>query len=195
MQLKLKPHIVHCRHIALSKVSSFGCLMCTRTSERSEPGDAPYAKTLGTILNDDLTEIKDIIELIKDLSGTSSEVSENSDIFADIGMTGDDFHDLLDKYAKIFKVDMSPYIWYFHADEESGSNNLGGIFFAPPYKKVKRIPVTPKMLLDFAIKGKWDMIYPKHNISNKGYDLLINKLVLICFFIGIVIWIVLKIIK
>jgi len=43
------PHIVHCRHGALSKVSSLWFLLFTRISKRSEPGNEPYPKTLGAI--------------------------------------------------------------------------------------------------------------------------------------------------
>jgi len=45
------PHIVHCRQSALSGVIKLWFLLSTRTSERSDPGDAPYAKTLAKIVN------------------------------------------------------------------------------------------------------------------------------------------------
>ncbi len=44
---------------------------------------------------------------------------------------------------------MSNYLWYFHCNEE-GTGSIGGMFFNTPYKSVNRIPVTPKMLTEFA---------------------------------------------
>ncbi len=55
---------------------------------------------------------------------------------------------------------MTSYLWYFHSDVEGGWNSFGRSFFDLPYKQVKRIPVTPVMLADFARKGKWDIQYP-----------------------------------
>jgi hypothetical protein len=46
----ITPGIVHCQQSALSKVGSSEFLLCTRTSERPEPGNEPYPKTLATNL-------------------------------------------------------------------------------------------------------------------------------------------------
>ena len=138
-----------------------------------------------------MTDINEIIELIKDHSGIS-EIIETSDIYS-LGISGDDFHELIEKYAKMYKVDMSNYIWYFHADEEG--NSIGGHFFAPPYERVERIPVTPMMLLQFANKGKWEISYPEHVIPSKRYDIIINRVIMACFLIFIIIWIITKQIK
>jgi len=43
------PGIVHCRQSALAFIGSIAYLSCTRTSERSDPGNEPYPKTLGTM--------------------------------------------------------------------------------------------------------------------------------------------------
>jgi hypothetical protein len=138
-----------------------------------------------------MTEINEIIELIKDHSGIT-EIIETSDIYS-LGISGDDFHELIEKYAKMYKVEMSNYIWYFHADEEG--NSIGGHFFAPPYERVERIPVTPMMLLQFANKGKWEISYPEHVIPSKRYDIIINRVIAACFLIIIIIWIIIKFIK
>jgi hypothetical protein len=133
--------------------------------------------------------IDNIIKFIQDLSGTD-KVQDNSDIFGDIGMVGDDFHEMIEKYATKYSVDMSGYLWYFHADEEGQS--IGGQFFAAPYERVKRIPVTPEMLKEFANKGKWDIQYPEHKLPKKRYDLLINRLIFGLFSIGLLIWLIIK---
>jgi len=93
-------------------------------------------------------------------------------------MVGDDFHEMIEKYAKKYSVEMKGYLWYFHADEESGWNNIGGWFFKPPYSRVARIPITPLMLTDFANRGKWDLQYPEHKLPKKRSDILINQILL-----------------
>lgn len=126
------------------------------------------------------------INFLKNLSGTD-KIGPDSDIFNDIGMVGDDFHEMIQKYSKKFSVNMSDYLWYFHADEEGGWNSIGALFFNPPYKRVKRIPVTPSMLTDFANQGKWDIQYPDHKLPKRRYDLLINT---VLFGIGMLLLIV-----
>ena len=119
----------------------------------------------------------EIISLLKERS-TIEDLYEDSDIFEQ-GITGDDFHEMIDDYAIKYNVNMDDYLWYFHADEEGGNNSIGGFFFQPPYKRVKRMPLTPQMLAGFANKGKWDIKYPVHKIPAKRYDLLINQILLI----------------
>jgi hypothetical protein len=135
-----------------------------------------------------MTNSVEIIEFLENFSGIDP-IDPYSDLFRDIGIVGDDFHEMIVQFASKYAVDMANYLWYFHTDEE-GSNWLGGSFFDPPYKHVKRIPVTPIMLTEFASKGKWDIQYPVHKIPNKRYDLIINQvvfgLVLILLFIGLV---------
>ncbi|QHJ06953.1 DUF1493 family protein [Hymenobacter busanensis] len=103
-------------------------------------------------------------------------VEPTSDILADVGVAGDDFHELMEKYAEAFSVDMSGYLWYFHTDEEGGGLDIGGSILQPPYERVKRIPVTPAMLADFANKGAWDLDYPPHRVPKWRYDILINNI-------------------
>ena len=119
----------------------------------------------------------EIIEFVKKNTGLKN-ITSDTDIF-DVGVTGDDFHELIEDFAKTYSVDMKNYLWYFHADEEG--HNTGGLFFNPPYKRVERIPVTPSLLTEFANNGKWNINYPKHQIPKKRYDLLINSILLIAF--------------
>lgn len=82
------------------------------------------------------------------------------------GVVGDDFHELIEKYQKEFEVDMDSYLWYFHSDEE-GINFPGAIFSKLPYDRVKRIPVTPQLLLKFDNSGVWELKYPDHEPLKK----------------------------
>jgi len=80
---------------------------------------------------------------------------------------------------------MSGYRWYFHHGEEGF--NIGSLFCAPPYKRVQHIPVTPSILLDAAVEGKWPLNYPDHKLPEKRYDILVTR-VLIVLFLGVVVY-------
>ncbi|CAD5284775.1 MULTISPECIES: DUF1493 family protein [unclassified Imperialibacter] len=135
-------------------------------------------------------ELSDIYSLIRDFI-SNEPINPNTDIFKDLWLVGDDFHELIEGYAKKFDVDMTSYLWYFHADEE-GHNFPGGLFSAPPYERVKRIPVTPELLLEFARTGLWNFPYPEHSIPKRRYDLLINSgffwLIVVLIVLSLLIW-------
>jgi hypothetical protein len=122
--------------------------------------------------------INDIIEFVENETGAKN-VKPEDDIFEDLGCVGDDFHELIDKYAAKFNVEMYRYLWYFHTDEEGW--NIGGLFFKPPYKRVERMPITPNTLLSFANSGKWEMHYPSHHLPKFRLDILINRICVVCF--------------
>lgn len=132
---------------------------------------------------------ENILSFLTDLVGRE-KITSQTDIFFDLGVTGDDFHEMIEKYQKTFNVDMTTYLWYFHADEEGQS--IGGGFFKAPYERVKRIPITPKMLLDFANKGKWTIEYPEHTLPKRRYDLIINTVLVFGFFIFLTIYLLKK---
>ena len=126
-----------------------------------------------------MSDLHKIFKLIEDFTGVKLDDTQ-CDIWDDLGCVGDDFTDLIDSYADMFKIDMSNYLWYFHNDEE-GLFNIGSLFFKAPYQRVERIPVTPQMLADFIPKGKWEMSYPPHVIPAKRYDLKINLFIMLIF--------------
>ena len=125
----------------------------------------------------------EIIDFIKEDTGLDN-ITSDTDIFKN-GSVGDDFHELIEKFAKTYSVEMTNYLWYFHSDEEG--LNTGGLFFDPPYKRVERIPVTPSLLTEFANKGKWDIEYPKHEIPRRRYDLIINKILLVLVIVCLIV--------
>jgi hypothetical protein len=128
----------------------------------------------------------EIIEFLNQILGIKPK--PDSDIFWELGVTGDEFDILICKYSEKYGVDLNDYLWYFHHDEE-GLNLPGALFFKPPNGRVKRIPVTPNMLADFANQKKWGVEYPKHYIPEKRYDLVINNvfysmlLIILLFFV------------
>ena len=129
------------------------------------------------------TTVTDIFKFLsEELSISIEELNINSDINENLGVDGDDFFELMEAFSKNFNVDISNYLWYFHHGEE-GLNIPGGIFFKPPYNRVNRIVITPKILLESANSKKWLIEYPEHNLPKKRYDILINQLLFGLFFI------------
>ena len=114
------------------------------------------------------------------------EVTSNCDIMNDLGCSGDDFHELINEYAKKFNVNMDNYLWYFHTGEEGHSNSIGRIFFKAPYERVKQIPITPTFLLGSANKRKWLLTYPDHLLPKRRYDILINQIVIVSFIVFVI---------
>jgi len=136
-----------------------------------------------------INEIRNFLEDYSDVYADNPEI----DIFKDMGVAGDDFHEMIENYSKDYQIDMSDYLWYFHANEEGQS--IGGLFFKPPYKRVQRIPVTPQMLADFIVTKKWKIEYPAHVIPKKRIDLIINKILLMILVFGLGIWVLLQILN
>jgi hypothetical protein len=134
--------------------------------------------------------IDEIISFVEKETGASKkEIKPGTDIFDDLGVCGDNFHELMADYSDRFKVDLSGYLWYFHCDEEG--QNIGGVLFAPPYERVKRIPITPELLLRFANEGKWSINYPDHKLPKYRYDILIGMI----FFLSLIFYSLYRLIK
>ncbi len=125
-------------------------------------------------------KLDDIIDFVKEETLTK-EVFENSDIERDLGCSGDDFSELMEKYSLLYNVDMSSYLWYFHHHEEGIS--FGSSLFRAPNELVQHIPVTPKLLLEFAQIGKWNLEYPEHKLPNRRYDLIANQIIFVIIII------------
>ena len=132
-----------------------------------------------------MAELSEIVEFLKNQTGCDT-VLDNSDVTEDLGVDGDDFDDLVLNFSKKFNVDTSSCLWYFHCSEEGSWNSIGGTFFESPDKRVKHIPVTPLMLLEFAHKGKWVIKYPDHKLPKKRYDILINQLLIAVFVVFLI---------
>lgn len=137
-------------------------------------------------MNQKTYSLDDIVKFVVEKTGCSEEeVMSESDLMNDLGCSGDDFHELIDEYAKKFNVEMKSYLWYFHTNEEG--NNIGGVFFKPPYERVKHIAVTPQILLQSANEGKWLIEYPVHELPKRRNDIIINQ-ILILLVISILIY-------
>lgn len=133
----------------------------------------------------------EIITLIIDKVGVrETEITNDIDINEGLGCSGDDFHELMDEFAKKFNVDMSNYLWYFHTEEE-GFNSLGGSFFRPPNERVDHIPVNLRVLMEAVSTGRWPIEYPPHEIPKRRWDLTINGILLI----AVLLWMLFSLMK
>lgn len=121
---------------------------------------------------------KEIIDFIE-TEYWKSNLQSNSDIFETVRISGDDCFELIEKFSKKYDVDISNFLWYFHHEEEGSWNSIGGYFYKSPDKLVNRIPITPKMLAQFAETKKWEINYPHHQVPDKRKDLIFNQIVLI----------------
>lgn len=129
---------------------------------------------------------KEIIQFLKEET-FEDEITSETDIFNECGVGGDDCDDLLNAYQKKYEVDMSEYLWYFHHEEEGSWNSFGGSFCKSPNERVTRIPITPKMLTEFANSKKWTIDYPEHKLPKYRYDIIINWILIISIIILIII--------
>ena len=93
----------------------------------------------------------------------------DDDLFRYSGLHGDDCEEFLMDYSRLFSVDMSDFLWYFHYAEEA--SNIGGIFIRPPNKRVLKIPITLNLLQEAAELGRWPVQYPPHTLPKRRWDI------------------------
>jgi len=123
-------------------------------------------------------EMIDIYEFITKSEGIPIEKMQvNSDLNDELGIDGDDFSELMELFKKEFGVNMENYRWYFHHGEEGWS--IGTLFVKPPYARVQRIAVTPRLLLQAATAREWPITYPEHHLPSRRYDILIDQIALL----------------
>ena len=126
-----------------------------------------------------MPELHEIYAFLSKASGISqAKLSPSADLECDLGITGDDFFELAEQFSNEFHVDMSTYRWYFHHGEEV-TFNPGALFFKSPNRQVQHIPVTPELLLEAADSGRWPVVYPKHRLTERRYDILATYALLV----------------
>lgn len=127
----------------------------------------------------DADQLGDIYQLVAEHTGVGLErLGPTVDLCAELGLDGDDFSALMERYAERFTVDMAAYRWYFHHSEEGGPS-LGRWLFGTPDGRVKRIAVTPALLALGAEKRQWPLSYPAHVEARVRWDILADR-VLLC---------------
>lgn len=134
---------------------------------------------------------QEIIDFIKN-EFWETKLTSDSDVFSEVGIDGDDCDEFLLKYAEKYNVDMSNFLWYFHYQEEGSlSFNIGSLLSKNPHQRVKEIPITPKMLAEFANNKKWEIDYPEHKLPSYRYDMIINSVL----FIIVIVWLIISLVK
>ena len=115
----------------------------------------------------------DLIEFLRLFSESPESLSDDADLFALIGLEGDDASDFIDRFSGRFGVDANGYRWYFHHAEEGW--NFGGLFFAPPDQRVERLPITPGILVEAIEAKQWALQYPLHDLPRVRWDTRVNQ--------------------
>jgi acyl carrier protein len=115
----------------------------------------------------------DVYVFLSEQLGVKREaLTPGTSLLDDLGVDADDFSELADAFAHRFNVDISGYRWYFHRGEEG--LNIAWVLFKPPNRRVARIRVTPKLLLESANAGKWVLEYPAHKLSPRRWDRILS---------------------
>ena len=136
-----------------------------------------------------MPRLDEIADFVCEQTG-HAHVTPTTRLVEDTGADGDDMFELMERYSERFDVDLSTYRWYFHHGEEGGWCSFGGLFFAPPYKRVQHMPITVAMLHQFAEQKRWGIQYPDHKLPKRRIDMLINQIlsVVVLSWIGYALW-------
>jgi acyl carrier protein len=132
-----------------------------------------------------MAALEEIYALISEITGVdAAKLHPGTDLYADLGVDGDDFDEFVQEFEQRFAVDMSAFLWYFHHGDE-GFPGMGALLFKPPYARVLRIPVTPELLLASANAGRWLADYLEHELPRYRLDMLVNQILLGVFAAGV----------
>lgn len=130
--------------------------------------------------------IDEILRFLEERIGVK-DIKADDDLELIHGLYGDDVDEVLSDYSKRFNVNLYNYLWYFHTREEGSWQSIGGSFFKPPNERVKRIPITARVLLNAANQGKWSIEYPPHTLPERRWDIVINQ-VMLAILLLLLIW-------
>lgn len=104
---------------------------------------------------------------------------EDEDLWLALGVTGDDGWEFIEEFGEAFGVDMTPFLWYFHGEEEGW--NLGAVLSRPPNRRVERIPITLRLLGEAVQNGRWPVAYPPHRLPAVRSDMIFNQAIFVGF--------------
>lgn len=127
-----------------------------------------------------------LAEWFEDHCGEPLPEGGDTDLFERFGIEGDDAGDFIESFVAHFQVDARSYLWYFHHQDEGAS--FGALFFKPIYKRVKRLPITPDVLMAAVETQQWPIRYPQHDVPSVRWDIRMNLLFLAVSFTLLSIW-------
>lgn len=134
-----------------------------------------------------MTDTRDVaIEFLREVSGETEPLPDDADLFDKLGIDGDDAFEFMDRFTAKFEVEADNYRWYFHHGEEGHS--IGSIFFAPPNRRVSRIPITLRTLIEAIETKRWPVSYPVHDMPKVRWDIRFNQIFAALAFGGLALW-------
>ena len=116
-----------------------------------------------------------LADWFEDFWGETFPNDDDVDLFERFGIDGDEASEFMDGFATHFDVEGDSYRWYFHHREEG--TNFGALLLAPPYRRVRRIPITPILLTEAIETKRWPLVYPPHQIPSVRRDIRVNQLI------------------
>jgi len=131
-----------------------------------------------------------IADWFEEFWGEKLPHGDDIDLFERFGIEGDDASDFMDGFAARFGVDGQNYLWYFHHRDEG--TNFGALFFAPPYRRVQRIPITTKILIEALETKRWPLAYPPHQMPTVRWDIRVNQLLFVVPLALLAVWLWLR---
>ena len=126
-------------------------------------------------------------DFIQEYSKGSVSLLSDDDLFKKLSLAGDDCDDFLVAFGERFNVDMTELLWYFHYEEE-GMLTPAAFFFKPPYLRVKRIPITMKLLQAAILSRKWPIQYPEHVLPKRRWDVIATYFFFAALLVLITVW-------
>lgn len=118
-----------------------------------------------------------LAEWFEQLLGEHLPAEGDADLFDQFGIDGDDASDFMTAFGACFDVACEDYRWYFHHREEGW--NIAALFFAPPNRRVERIPITPDILVRIIETAQWPVQYPPHVLPKVRWDVRLNQSMLL----------------
>lgn len=128
----------------------------------------------------------DLTEWFETFWGEKLAPNGDTDLFDRYGIDGDDASEFMENFITRFEIDAANYRWYFHHGEEG--TNYGGLFFAPPYRRVKRLPITPNILIEAIESKQWPLRYPVHSLPAVRWDTRVNQLLFVAPLVLLALW-------
>lgn len=119
-----------------------------------------------------MVTLEEIEAFLQETQAISRPLAPSDRLEEDLGITGDDYFELVEEFSKRFGVNVHGFTWYFHCHEEAF--NPGAMFFPPPSRQVERIAITVNDLFRFASVGRWAIDYPPHQLAKRRYDLYVT---------------------
>ncbi len=89
---------------------------------------------------------------------SAANINQSTRLLEDLGLDGEDYLLLIERFAEKFSVDVQAYRWFHHHGPE-GFNPLW-LLIPPWWDQTLYIPITVGDLVESSFSGKWSVRYP-----------------------------------